>query len=97
MKNMDDLTAQDKRLRERFGPLFDEALAILDRYDPIGIALFPGEYEPEVGTILPRLNEAHSAIELRHIIHEEFMRWFNTSDAALEEWRTHNSAGPEEN
>lgn len=34
------------------------------------------EYEPEVGTILPRLADAQSAGDVRRILHEEFIRWF---------------------
>jgi hypothetical protein len=38
----------------------------------------PDEYEPEVGTILPRLKTAHSVPDIRQIIREEFLRWFIT-------------------
>jgi len=34
-----------------------------------------------VGTILPRLHEAHSAAEVQQIIHEEFVHWFDADIA----------------
>jgi hypothetical protein len=35
------------------------------------------EYEPEVGTIIPRLSSAQSAEDVQAIICEEFSRWFH--------------------
>jgi hypothetical protein len=68
-----------KRLKERYHLLYDEVLDILFQHDPIGINFETNadEYEPEVGTILPRLKEAASPNDLRRIIREEFTRWFN--------------------
>ncbi len=74
-----------RRQRERqrylvwleFEWLYDSMLAILAEDDPIGIAFDPTEYEPEEGTILPRLGEAATVEELTGIIHEEFVRWFS--------------------
>jgi hypothetical protein len=45
----------------------------------------PTDHETETGTIWPRLRDCQSEDEVRRIIHEEFVRWF---DAAI--------AGPEE-
>ena len=45
-------------LRARYGSLYDEVLRILTKHDPIEIAELPDEYEPEVDTILPRLERA---------------------------------------
>ena len=57
-----------------------EALAqILYLYDPIGLARLGApsdEYEPEVGTIVPRLMSANCAEDVTLIIYEEFGRWF---------------------
>jgi len=36
----------------------------------------PDEYEPEVGTVLPRLRGATSSGDVRTILHEEFVHWF---------------------
>jgi len=35
------------------------------------------EYDPEVGTILPRLRRSSSAVEVRTVLHEEFVKWFD--------------------
>jgi hypothetical protein len=81
-----DIKEERSRLKAAYGRLFDEISEILFRHDPIKINYGSNtdEYEPEVGTILPRLKEAHSASELRRIIYEEFARWFN-DDVSSEE------------
>jgi hypothetical protein len=71
-----------RQLRAQYGALYDDVSSILFRHDPIGICneTNTDEYEPEVGTILPRLRDAGSTKELSRIIHEEFFRWFNGDD-----------------
>jgi hypothetical protein len=39
------------------------------------------EYDPEVGTILPRLRSCTSSEDVCRVVHEEFVRWF-TPDIA---------------
>jgi hypothetical protein len=34
------------------------------------------EYDPEVGTILPRLRDCRSPEQVRRVTYEEFLRWF---------------------
>ena len=90
--------ADKARLKRKFGELYPEVLAIIQRHDPIGIA-FVGdhEYDPELGTILLRLEDAHSEDDLRRIVYEEFVWWF--SDYTLQTWQEQladNSAGSEE-
>jgi hypothetical protein len=59
----------------------------LFRYDPIGINFEENtdEYEPEVGTILPRLEYASTEQEAIKIIHEEFIKWFDIDIAGSKE------------
>jgi hypothetical protein len=38
------------------------------------------EYAPEVGTIIPRLQDAKSPDDVRRIQHEEFLRWFDAEE-----------------
>jgi hypothetical protein len=67
----------------KYGSLFDEVSAALFAADPVGIN-FGGntdEYDPEARTILPRLDDAHSADHVQVIIYEEFCRWFDKEDA----------------
>jgi hypothetical protein len=84
MNEADVIRENRNRLKERYGSQYDEILSILFRHDPIGINFETNvdEYEPEVDTILPRLKEARSPDELRRIIHEEFLHWFNGEDTA---------------
>ena len=65
-------------VKAKFGPLFDEVSAILFRHDPahVNFCFNADEYEPEVGTILPRLRECRSAQEVQEVVYEECGRWF---------------------
>ena len=47
------------------------------RHDPVGLAAAGAprdEYYPEVGTIIPRLKDALGPADVRHIVHQEFVR-----------------------
>lgn len=61
------------------GPLPAEVEALLYRHDPIGIAFGdnPDEYSPEAESILARLPRAGSVEEVRALVHEEFVHWFD--------------------
>jgi hypothetical protein len=70
-------------LKLEFGALFDEVSAALFAADPMGVN-FGGntdEYDPEAGTILPRLRDAHSADDVQVLVYEEFCRWFDKENA----------------
>ena len=91
-----DIQEEQRRLKKEFGNLYDDVLALLFRYDPIGINFEDNvdEYSPEVGTILPRLKECRGEDDVRRIVHEEFTRWFGEagtpekySDIGPEIWR----------
>ena len=73
-------------LKKKYGKLFDQTAALLFRHDParINFEVNTHEYELETGTILPRLTSCHSADDVRRVVHEEFVRWFD-----------HSTAGPE--
>ena len=65
--------------KEAYRELYEELVRILYRHDPIGLASSGAphdEYEPEVGTIIPRLGSAASAEDVTRIVYEEFCRWF---------------------
>src|ERR1051326_5953167 len=74
-----------ERLKREYGWLYDEALAMLFRHDPMGINFEtnPDEYAPEVATILPSLASADSAAHLSEIICEEFEYWFGTASSRI--------------
>ncbi len=64
--------------KETYRKLYSEIGEILFRHDLVGIASEENkdEYNPEVGSILPRLKEAKSQSDVQDILYEEFMHWF---------------------
>jgi hypothetical protein len=79
----DILRRERAALRQRYGDLFDVVASILFDADPIDINYETNtdEYEPEAGTILPRLNEASTVDDVARIVHEEFLHWFGAEEA----------------
>lgn len=72
-----------ERLKHDHRWLFEEASALLFREDPMGINFETNsdEYEPEVGTILPRLPNCRSPEDVQRVMHEEFTAWFDSETA----------------
>jgi hypothetical protein len=70
------------QLRARYGALYDFALALFFRNDPMDLNFGDNtdEYSPEVQAILLRIHEASSAEQLQHIIDQEFKRLFSNDD-----------------
>jgi hypothetical protein len=70
-------------LRRQFGTLYEFLSALLFEVDPAGINFETNtdEYEPEVGTVLPRLRNTQTVQEVQVIVHEEFVRWFGVATA----------------
>ena len=65
-----------------------ELARLIREADPLKLIRIgaPGnEYDPEVGTILPRLPNASAAHDVRRIVHEEFVRWFDADIAGPED------------
>jgi len=68
-------------------PLYLAVLAILTRHDPIDIGweaenpYWQTEYDLATDTILPRVLPSHSIDDVRRIVHEEFVRWFDLQTA----------------
>ena len=80
-----------RQLKEQYGALFDSVAALLFRHDPIGIAFEnekTDEYDPEAGTILPRLRTCKSSTDVLRVVHEEFCRWFGSETAGPAEQYT---------
>ena len=52
--------------------------------DPIGLlegGAPSDEYNPEIGTIVPRVVKAQSVDEVTAVLYEEFLRWFGEDTA----------------
>ncbi len=77
------MNSERTEFKWRFGTLFDEVSAALLAADPLGINTGGNidEYDPEAGTILPRLQDAHSADDVQVIVYEECCRWFGMENA----------------
>ena len=63
--------------------LFTDVRAIVNQLDPvglIGVGHTEGEYDLEIGTILPRLREATGPRDVAGIVFEEFDKWFEGGD-----------------
>ncbi len=87
----EQIRAERVRLRKQYGVLYTNLAALLFRHDPIGINFKdnPDEYEPEAGTILPRLQGCSSENDCLNMIHEEFCRWFSKENAGpISEYET---------
>jgi hypothetical protein len=83
-RTREEILRERRQLRVHYGLLFDSVAALLFRHDPIGIAFDNenvDEYEPEAGTILPRLRSCESSADALSAIHEEFVRWFDIETA----------------
>lgn len=63
--------------------LVAEVERLLYRHDPVGINFGdnPDEYSPEAQTIVARLPAARSVDDVRTLVHEEFVRWFDSDTA----------------
>jgi hypothetical protein len=61
-RHADTIARERAALRREYGELFDSVAAVLFEADPIRInfEINTDEYEPEAGTILPRLHTATS-------------------------------------
>jgi hypothetical protein len=81
------MTPVHQALKQKCGLLFDAVRALLFESDPIGINFGDNadEYEPETGTILPRLVNAKGVEDVQTIVYEEFCRWFGNEDAGTRE------------
>jgi hypothetical protein len=72
-----------KAVRREYSTLFDALSQLLFAADPVGINFETNtdEYDPEVGTIIPRLQHANTKDDVLQIIHEEFCTWFDAETA----------------
>ena len=74
-------------IKRQYGTLFVSISDALFKADPIGINFDTNtdEYEPEAGTIIPRLGSAKSEEDVQLIVYEEFCRWFDPITAGPKE------------
>jgi hypothetical protein len=82
-----NMNAEREQLKKQYGTLFDTVAALLFENDPMGINFGDNtdEYDPETGTILPRLAGAKSVEDVQTIVYEEFCRWFGEAETGPSE------------
>lgn len=63
--------------------LFERLRRCFFQHDPMGIGFETNtdEYDPEVGTILPRLPQCKSEVDVLEVVHQEFVQWFDADTA----------------
>ena len=69
------------------GDFASRVAAILFEDDPleISVGINADEYEPEAGTIVPRLREATGPEDVQDIVYQEFCSWFGEEDVGRRE------------
>ena len=79
--------ANRNKVQEDDPQLFEDVNKILFRHDPIGINFETNtdEYEPEAGTIIPRLKDCKDEEDVLNVVYEEFIRWFDQDTAGSKE------------
>jgi hypothetical protein len=88
MRTREEILEERRQVRAEYGELFEAISSLLFRHDPIGIAFEnpnADEYDPEAGTILPRLRSCRSADDVLLVVHQEFVRWFDEETAGSPE------------
>ena len=82
-KSASEIRRERDELKRRYRVAYQRLNDILFSEDPIGINFKENtdEYEPEVGTILPRLRDCRSKDDVERVVHEEFVRWFDVQTA----------------
>lgn len=82
-KQIKKLEDQRRSLSRSYRDLMDEISAVLFKHDPIGINFEENtdEYDPEAGTIVPRLKHGMTLDQVERIVWEEFVRWFESETA----------------
>jgi hypothetical protein len=110
-RTREEILEERRKLKAEYDKLFNSVTALLFRHDPIGIAFDndnTDEYDPETGTILPRLKGCESATDALRVVHEEFVRWFDEDTAGPQDryvqiaseiwevWQTHRPSTADE-
>ena len=87
-RTREQILRERSQLRAEYQELFDDVARLLFREDPIGISFDNenrDEYEPETGTILPRLKTCTSDEDVLRVVYEEFVRRFGADTAGNRE------------
>lgn len=85
LAELERLSHERHSVKVRYQTLFNEVAGILFANDPqaINYETNTDEYDPEVGTILPRLHLATNTEDVALIVHQEFVRWFGAEEVGI--------------
>jgi len=74
-------------VRAEYPELFKKVSDAMFKEDPMRIdfGVNADEYDPEVGTVLPRLEDCKNADDVTTVLHEEFIHWFDAEIAGPRE------------
>ncbi len=72
-----------KAVKKKYLKLYSDLRKCFFEHDPIGINFGSNtdEYDPEVGTIIPRLAKCGSQADVLEVVHQEFVKWFGSDIA----------------
>ena len=89
VKTRDEVLEHRRRVKAEYGRLYVSISALLYRHDPIGMVFDSDEntdeYEPEAGTILPKLRGCRSETDVLQVVHAEFVSWFDLATIGPQE------------
>jgi hypothetical protein len=71
-----------RTLRLRYLSLHRGLSELLYRHDPIGLAAAGAPKDEYECTIIPKLKGASGSDDVRRIVHQEFLRWFEDEQTA---------------
>ena len=80
--------SRKKILRQSYKELRASVQKAINSADPIGLIANGSprdEYDPEIGTILPRLQDADSVEQIATVLLEEFRRWFGEDEVGTQQ------------
>jgi hypothetical protein len=85
----DKIKQERKEAKQKYGKAYQRLSEILFAEDPAGINFETNtdEYEPEAGSILPRLHNCKSLDDVNRVVHEEFIKWFDGTAAFSEKYQ----------
>jgi hypothetical protein len=83
LKQTNDNRTAREAIKAKYPELFYKMRKCFFAHDPIGINFETNtdEYDPEVGTIIPRLSTCRSKSDVLVVVHEEFIKWFGEDTA----------------
>ncbi|MFZ2424092.1 MAG: hypothetical protein WBD79_17040 [Anaerolineae bacterium] len=83
LERVDQARAAREAVRAEDPQFFAAISTMIFKADPIGInfTINTDEYDPEAGTVIPRLSACQTADDVTAVLYEEFTKWFEAEIA----------------